>query len=215
MIRSFCTANKCLSNRQPKWELLKYEVRRFNIIYTKQIAKEKRQQRIKLENQLKILEKNLDENDNSSKYNNIKNELDAIYDHNIEGIRVRNKCNWYKHNEKSTKICLNLEKQRGAQNTLKKLIVDDKETTDQTRILECIKEFYETLFKKREQKIVTEIKSFLSHINIPKLSEDKRKLCEEDLTEKDLCDSLKSMQNDKSPGNDGLTKNFMKHFGMN
>ena len=57
-----------------------------------------------------------------------------------------------------------------------------------------------------------EIKNFLSHINIPKLSEDKRKLCEEDLTEKDLCDSLKSMQNDKSPGNDGLTKEFYEAF---
>ena len=57
-----------------------------------------------------------------------------------------------------------------------------------------------------------EIKNFLSHINIPKLSEDKRKLCEEDLTEKDLCDSLKSMQNDKSPGNDGLTKEFYETF---
>ena len=59
---------------------------------------------------------------------------------------------------------------------------------------------------------MTEIKSFLSHINIPKLSEDKRKLCEEDLTEKDLCDSLKSMQNDKSPGNDELTKEFYETF---
>ena len=43
---------------------------------------------------------------------------------------------------------------------------------------------------------------------IPKLSEDKAKLCEEDLTEKDLCDSLKSIQNDKSPGNDRLIKQF-------
>ena len=38
------------------------------------------------------------------------------------------------------------------------------------------------------------------------LSEDQVKLCEEDLTEKDLYKSLRSMQNDKSPGNDGLTK---------
>ena len=103
-------------------------------------------------------------------------------------------------------IFFNLEKQRGAQNTIKKLIVDDKETTDQSHILECIKEFYEILFKKRKQKTVAEIKSSLCHINIPKLPEDKRKLCEEDLTKKDLCNSLKSMQNDKSPGKDGLTK---------
>ena len=30
-----------------------------------------------------------------------------------------------------------------------------------------------------------------------------RKHCEENLTEKNLCDFLKSMQNDRSPGNDG------------
>ena len=95
MICSFCTANKSLSNRQLKWELLKYEVRKFTINYTKQIAKEKRQQRTNLENQLKILEKNLDEDDNLIKYNNIKNELDAIYNHIARGICIRSKCNWY------------------------------------------------------------------------------------------------------------------------
>ena len=42
-------------------------------------------------------------------------------------------------NRKLAEIFLNLEKQRGAQNTIKKFIVDDKETTDQTHILECIK----------------------------------------------------------------------------
>ena len=106
MINSFCTANKYLSNRQLKWELLKYEVQKFTINYTKQIAKEKRQQRIKLENQFKILEKDLDENDNLSKYNNIKNELDAIFDHITDGIRIRSKCNRYEHNEKSTSFFL-------------------------------------------------------------------------------------------------------------
>ena len=101
---------------------------------------------------------------------------------------------------------MELEKQRGAQSTIKKLIVDDKETADQTHILGCIKKFYETPFKKLEQKTATEIKSFLSHINIPKLSEEKAKLYEKDLTKKDLYNSLKSIQNDKSPGNDSLTK---------
>ena len=69
----------------------------------------------------------------------------------------------------------------------KKFTVDDKEIVDQTHILECIKEFYETLFKKkRKQKTATEIKSFLRHLNISKLSEDKSKLYEQDLKEKDL-----------------------------
>ena len=58
----------------------------------KQIAKEKRQQRTNLEDQLKQLEKCLDKDSNLSKYNAIKNELDTIYDHIIEanatGINV-------------------------------------------------------------------------------------------------------------------------------
>ena len=41
------------------------------------------------------------------------------------------------------------KKQRGSQNIIKKLVVDDKEITDQTQILEYIREFYETLFKTR------------------------------------------------------------------
>ena len=92
---------------------------------------------------------------------------------------------------------MNLEKQRGAQNT-KKLFVDDKEIADQIHVLKCISEFYGTLFKKLKQKTAAEIKSYLSRINIPKLSEDKAKLCEANLTEKDLYKtSLKSIQNEK------------------
>ena len=94
----------------------------------------------------------------------------------------------------------------------KKLIVDDQKITDQTHILEYIREFYETLFKKRKQKTAEEIANFLRHLNIPKLPENKSKPCEEDLTEKDLYDSLKIMQIDKSPGNDRLTKEFCETF---
>ena len=92
---------------------------------------------------------------------------------------------------------------------MKKLIVDDKEIKDKTHIIEYTRKFYETLFKKRKWKIAAEIKYFSRHLNIPKLPEDKSKLCGE---EKDLDDSLKSMKNDKSPGNDGLTKEFYETF---
>ena len=103
----------------------------------------------KLTNQLKMLEKSLDEGNKYSAINAIKNELDAIYDYITDAIKIRSKCDCYEHNEKSAKFFLNLEKQRGEQNTIKKLTVDDKEITDQAHILECIWEFHEILFKKR------------------------------------------------------------------
>ena len=76
-----------------------------------------------MENQLKILEKCLDEDDNPTKYNEIRNELDAFYDHILEGIHIRSKYEWYEHSKKSTKFFLNLEKQRGAQNKIKNLLL--------------------------------------------------------------------------------------------
>ena len=85
------------------------------------------------------------------------------------------------------------------------------EVTDQTCIINHKKDFYEALFKKCKQKTTAEIKGFLNFIDVRKLSEDQVKLCEEDLTKKDLYKSLKSMQNDKSPGNDGkrVLQNFL------
>ena len=147
LIGSFCTTSKSLLNRHLKWEILKYEVRKFTRNFTKHIAKEKRQQLTSLENQLKILEKILDENDNLTKYNVIKNDLVTIYDYITEIIRIRSKCDLYEHTKNSTKFFLILEKPRGAQNTIKKLIAYEMESTDDTHILPCIKEFYETNFE--------------------------------------------------------------------
>ena len=79
-------------------------------------------------------------------------------------------------------------------------------------ILEQIREFYETLFKTQEQKTAIEMETFFSGVDIPKLSKNQSKLCEENVTEKDLYNSLKSMQSDKSPGNDGSAKEFYDTF---
>ena len=139
-----------------------------------------------LESELKTLEISLDDANNLGKYNSIENKLDEIYDHIAEDIRIRSKCDWYEHEEKLTNFFLNLEKQRSVQNTIKKLIIDDTEVIDQTCLLNHIKDFYEALFKKRKQKTTAKIKNFLNAIDVPKLSKNQVKLCEEDLTKKDL-----------------------------
>ena len=72
-----------------------------------------------------MFEKSLDEDDNLIKYNAIKNELDIIYDHIAEGIRIRSKC-LDEHSKNQRNFFLNLEKQRGAQNAMKKLLMPRK-----------------------------------------------------------------------------------------
>ena len=110
MIRNFDTKNDCVCTRQLKWEFLKYEIRKFTIHYTKGLAKERKQKILNLESELKKLEISLDDANTLGKYNCIKNELEAIYDHIAEGIRIRSKCDWYEHGEKSTKFFFEFRK---------------------------------------------------------------------------------------------------------
>ena len=53
---------------------------------------------------------------------------------------------------------------------------------------------------------------FLNLVSISQLTEDQSKDCEFILSEKDLLLVLNSMPNNKSPGNDGLTKEFYEVF---
>ena len=71
----------------------------------------------------------------------------------------------------------------------------------------------ETLFQKPSQKYsADDINHFLNTLDIPKLSTDQIILCHIELTEKDIYDSMKRLENDKSPGSDGLTKEFYITF---
>ena len=53
---------------------------------------------------------------------------------------------------------------------------------------------------------------FLQDKNLPKLNDNQCALCEKDLTEEDVKHELNKMEISKTPGNDGLTKEFYEAF---
>ena len=66
--------------------------------------------------------------------NNIKKTLDIIYGTSQKVYELKANANDM-NTEDSRQYCfLNLEKQRGAQNTIKKLFTDDKKITDEKNI---------------------------------------------------------------------------------
>ena len=71
---------------------------------------------------------------------------------------------------------------------------------------------YEQLLKKTICNTNSKMVSFLNNVFPPIMSNDFFSLCENDPTEDKLLISLKSMQNDKTPDNDGLTKEFYEIF---
>ena len=52
---------------------------------------------------------------NHEEYNDCKPQLEQIYKIKANGIKIRSKCEWYEHGEKSSKFFLNLEKSRAIQ----------------------------------------------------------------------------------------------------
>ena len=70
--------------------------------------------------------------------------------------------------------------------------------------------FYKNLFS--AEKCDESARDHLLSVDIPKLSDEARASCEGRVTVDELKKALFSMENDKSPGVDGLTTNFYKHF---
>ena len=102
-----------------------------------------------------------------------------------------------------------IQKQRDNQSRIRKLILNEKEINNETEILNQIKLFCEILFQSPSKKdSADDFNHFLNTLDTPKPSTKQIILCDIELTEMDLYDSMKSMENDKSLGKDGLTKQF-------
>ena len=56
------------------------------------------------------------------------------------------------------------------QNQICKIIVNDQEITDPNIILNEIRSFYESLFKKSDSKSPSQINDFLDKVQLPKLN---------------------------------------------
>ena len=108
---------------------------------------------------------------------------------------------------------MNLEKSRTCQNILRKICSETQELTDLTKINTTIfDDFHANLFKEKLKMNSESPNNFLNDLSIPCLSETQKQICEEELTEKDIYESMVSFDYNKSPGNDGLTKDFYQTF---
>ena len=100
---------------------------------------------------------------------------------------------------------MNLEKSRTCQNILRKICSETQEITDLPKINTAFFDFYANLFKEKLKTNSESLNNFLNDLFVPSLSETQRQICEEELTEKDIYESMISFDSNKSPGNDRLT----------
>ena len=194
------------------WEFLKYKMHQFSMTYSKEKAFERKSARLTLEKKVKELESQIRSNSDEAlveQYNKSKNELENLYNYITEGIILRSEVNWYEYGEKSSKYFLSLEKRNKAKSHLRKVVkTNEQETSDPIEIIRCLKDFYSSLYTRRSNKTEDYCIAYLRRINIPKLTDDERNVCEGKLTKMEIWNALNSMGNNKSPGNDGFSKEF-------
>ena len=112
----------------------------------------------------------------------------------------------------NSKYFLGLDKKNKRKNTIRKLILNNKEITDQKLILEELQSFYQKRYTKQVFKSDNDIQEFLSKINLPRLSVNEAQSCDRNIQITEFLKALNSMPVNKTPGNDGLTVEFYVMF---
>ena len=101
-----------------------------------------------------------------------------------------------------------MEKKNAFGGTIETLLEYGKEITTPSEISLTLKQFYENIFQKTIAKSVVDIEMFLSDIHLPTISDHNYNICEAKVTDDNLLVALKSVPDNKTPGNDCLSKAF-------
>ena len=148
--------------------------------------------------------------------NNLQDELYSLESKQAKGAKIRANIRWDLEGEKCSKSFFNiLERQHMQNQTISELYIDEEKSKTSVYpkdMLNSAKKFYESLYT-REKISQPAINELLNKIPInKKISNEHFKLCETALSIVEVLNAINSQKNNKSPGNDGITAEFYKHF---
>lgn len=204
--------NTNLSNIQ-KWEYLKFLIRKFSITFSKKLQLENK---AKENNLIKSLlnyysKVNWSEEDKIV-ISNLQTQLDQFYLNKAKGAFIRSRSKWIEEGEKNSSFFFRLEKRRQENNTILCLLINGEECINPKSITREIYKYYSKMYSSSYNEHYS--KDFFQTIEdkLPKIENHFKELCEESLKLAELDEAVKNIASDRSPGPDGLTANFYKHF---
>ena len=207
-----------LDNHGLKWDVIKTEIRRITIDYSKTQAKIRRMVENDLNDQYQEAAKVFEYNNSATNLEhleNIKEQIETINAMKTSGAHIRSKAQHIEQNEKGTAYFLNVEKRNYNMKHIKKLNITDTEVISNPKeILNEEQKFYEQLYTKSKNIDKKYYNTFLNN-NIPKLKDTDKLICEKTISIDECAKALKSLKNGKSPGSDGFPPEFYKMFWKN
>ena len=207
---------KELSDARSVWEWTKFNIRDHAIRFSKKRARSRKDKEAQLEKEYasakQIYEIDSCEN-NLNMLITAREKIESFYEEKTRGIIIRARARWHEYGEKSSKYFLNLEKRNHVEKHMRKLHINNSFTTDPTVILAEQKRFYQDLYTSGNKCLNNDaIETFLMNLNIPKLTDEQKDLCEGKIYRKECKRVLDSFQDNKTPGSDGIPIEFYKRF---
>ena len=209
-----------LKDARLPWEMLKVEIRAATIAYGKKKAKVTTNRELKITKQLEILDRNICDNFNSpdiarilKEYEDLKTELQSIYNEKGRAAIFRSKCRWVEKGERPTKYFFNLEKRNYNRKTITELRIEGETTTNnESQILEAIEKYYNEFYASVNNLQENDVDEIIEYLKIPKLTDADRDRMEGPLSYEECKKALDTFQNNKAPGEDGFTVEFYTFF---
>ena len=190
------------------WENLKTVIKKVTIKHSVRLRKNERKKEKDLIETLQNLERQ--QNLNKEAIEDVKRKIKKITEQREKGTQIRSKARWIEEGEKPTRFFYNLEKQRQPKNTITKLETDNKIHTTDMEILTAARGFYQSLYTKEATD--EEEQTWLTDQLEKQLDEISKALCEGQITTKETTTAVEKMQNNKTPGPDGIPKEFYERF---
>ena len=206
-----------LDDKQLEWEMIKLELRGLIIQYAKRKAQKSRDY---LESLQRLAETEAFINNSTEGDGNLetkltlqeqlKKELQYLYEKRGEGAMFRSKLRWTEQGEKQTRYFFNMEAKNFNQKTITELETREGiKITDPMQILQEIEHFYQVLY---QSEYTGSHELFADFVQLPKLSDDDKENLEGELTIPECRQILKTFNFGKSPGEDGFTVEFYIKF---
>ena len=198
-------------NKKPTelWEILKERIKKTTQRFTRENKSKEKLIIGQLSEKVNEYEERLPlQEDEDKLYMDTKAELEELVMERITGVMFRCKANWYELGERNTKYFYTLEKEKYNAKTCYKMINEDTgNILSKHSIIEYQRQYYQTLYS--EDKDVEFNMSNTYGIKVPSGIKEQQEV---QLTLGNLAEAVKDMNNNKTPGSDGIPVDFYKVF---
>ena len=201
-----------------RYDYLKYEKRK----HTKQFCKKRSQLRKLKEREILIRIEQLEQKQQSTPLSQQeettleeqKQELEIILESKAKGAWIRSRIRYSELNEKSNSFFHSLAKEQHIKHTIRKLNINSACITDTKEVQSGLQNFYKQLYssKYKNQQEYNNVRDKKVFESLSTLTEQEKDDLESEITLHDLTKSLRDFESNKTPGCDGLTKEFYVTF---